>query len=243
MARLSGRLARTKRRPPPVTVLPPTPPGLLWGFDSDGGNNPAALTAAWFAARFAEGYRVYGTTGHSNWGGNEKPWTGCQALFANAIAGGIPYIYLYGRSVEHIGEAIDAAGQYAARIAFVELDVEDPGHPLARWMANLALARLIQAGNPTPRVIVYSGRGMWGNAGMDVNDASFADLPLHEYAGEATSWPTHAPLDEAPRLAFGGWNENAATTRHAVQLRMMVPVMRGGVAIDESAFLASLVEG
>lgn len=225
---------RPRHTRPPVTdtsVIPAPPAGMLWGFDADGGNNPGAMTVDWFTQMYAAGYRVFGTTGHTNWSGVEHGWTGCQALLQNALDAGF-YVYLYGRSVEFYSDALDSAGPLASQLCMFQLDVEDKGHPLTRAIIDGAKAK-IAAINPNMRLTAYSGKGMMGNMGMDTSDPQFSDVPLHEYAGEVTGWP--GSMATAPINQFAGWNQ-PGTMRVGWQLRMANPVTRFGVSVDEDAF-------
>lgn len=185
-------------------------------------------------------YDVYGVPCYTPWSG---PWTDCRTLIGNALAGGIPYFYVYGRPVNQCRAAIDAMGPYVSDPHFVgfELDLE-PETPSVLLTQSIAsdCAAYLAARNPKARVWIYSGKGMWDAVGMT---GCWSSYGLHEFAGDVATWP--ASLGQAPLNQFGCWNDTSrpGSLRIMWQLRMqdMAPT-RFGVKVDEDAFSEAFLQ-
>ena len=182
-------------------------------LDTDFGIN-AIPTVSWFTDRRNEGYTGFVTTGHTSWAGVYQVWSGTQEALGKALQAGM-WIGLYGRSVEYWNEAIDNAGAYKRYLKFYLLDVEteDVGtHVLTRAMVDGVKAKGV-------RPIIYTASSMW-NTIMSSSQA-FSDVPLLDYIGLVTGWPTVLPTPN-----YGGWQQ-----RIGAQLRLAES--HGSIDIDD----------
>lgn len=193
----------------------------------------SGLTQAWFNARYAEGVRLFITSG-TPWSPTEPvtlntPRTEVQGVFAMAIAAGMK-IGLYTRNPNHYNAGLDAAGPYISQLQFFALDVEpDPGTPVTQAMMNGVAARGV-------RPIVYAGSGFWASV-QGSNTTAFSSYPLWDTQAEATfnynAWKANPDFMAPAPVAYGGWN---VPGNYRVGVQQKFEHVIDGISVDLNSF-------
>ncbi|PND58486.1 hypothetical protein CRM90_07590 [Mycobacterium sp. ENV421] len=189
------------------------------------------VDAAWFAAAYNDGFRLYvaSTTTVDHWPpGQRTPWEAAPEQMKMALDAGF-MIAAYSRDPALWQVGIDAAAPYVDQLQFFAFDIEDSGSQLTRAMVDGVASTGV-------RPVVYTFRKRWRQImGGDVTE--FADLPLWE-AGPIAGWTPDRPADLAKPtpIPFGGWN---TPDNPRIGVQQGQNVILHGVKLDTNTFNAS----
>lgn len=219
-------------------VTPPAaPPAAVKALDSDQENIPEA----WFAARAAEGVKLFVTAG-TPWSvaGTETvntPRVSIQEQFRFALKYGMK-IALYTRDPDHYNTGLDAAGPYISALQFFAVDVEpDPGKPVTQAHIDGVTARGV-------RPVVYAGSGFWADI-QGGNTTAFQQYPLWDTDARETfsyaNWQANgADLLSPTPVAYGGWNR-PGNENLRIGVQQLFDLMLDGVKVDLNSFRADFL--
>lgn len=164
---------------------------------ADGGNNPAALTQAWFDAVKRAGHQGFATQGN-RWQSTDY-WPDSGVFLDRALTAGL-FVAIYARYPEAWESVLNGLGpDLAAKLRCFCLDVEPETtgkHPVYPQHVDGLVLR-------DQRPIIYSNAGMWADVMANPDSVEFATVALWDRAIRAKQ-PTG--MGQQPLWPFAGWN-------------------------------------
>jgi len=182
---------------------------------------------AWFAAAYAEGFRLY-ILAVTDWG-TCTPSARTQPQLQMALDAGLK-VAAYTRNPACWQAGIAATGPYSARLQFFALDIETGSPPLTREMITGVQGLGV-------RPVVYSGAAMWPPLMGDTT--GFSDVALWDTATgplDYASWTADVLAPEP--VPYGGWNA-PGNLRIGVQQEFERTL--NGVRVDLNSFDAAFL--
>ena len=182
---------------------------------------------AWFAAAYAEGFRLY-ILAVTDWG-TCTPSARTQPQLQMALDAGLK-VAAYTRNPACWQAGIAATGPYSARLQFFALDIETGGPPLTRDMITGVQGLGV-------RPVIYSGAAMWPL--LMGATTEFSDVALWDTATGPLDYPSWTADVLAPEpVPYGGWN-SPENMRIGVQQEFERTL--NGVRVDLDSFDAAFL--
>ncbi|MDY7541926.1 hypothetical protein [Cryobacterium sp. 5B3] len=182
---------------------------------------------AWFAAAYAEGFRLY-ILATTNWG-TCTPAAHTQPQLQMALDAGLK-VAAYTRDPACWQAGIAATGPYSTVLQFFALDIETGSPPLTRDM-------ITGVQDLGVRPVIYSGAAMWPLLMGDTTE--FSDVALWDTAAGPLDFPSWTPDVLAPEpVPYGGWNDSG-NLRIGVQQEFERTL--NGVRVDLNSFDAAFL--
>ncbi|MCI4658985.1 glycoside hydrolase family 25 protein [Cryobacterium zhongshanensis] len=182
---------------------------------------------AWFAAAYAEGFRLY-ILATTEWG-TCTPAARTQPQLQLALDAGLK-VAAYTRDPACWQAGIAATGPYSTVLQFFALDIETGSPPLTRDMITGVQGLGV-------RPVIYSGAAMWPL--LMGTSTEFSDVALWDTSTGPLDYPSWTADVLAPRpVPYGGWND-PENLRIGVQQEFERTL--NGVRVDLNSFDAAFL--
>jgi hypothetical protein len=208
---------------------------LTRAVDTDFGGGGTPPPQEWFDNLVTLGYEGFITTSHTYWDGNPQPNPNANISLQRALNAGL-WIGCYARPVHYWEDAINVLDpEIRSQLKFFTLDVEH--EPSGTYPVLREYVTGVESYGVRP--IIYSSSSLWSDV-MGPDNEDFADVPLHDFAGDIDGWPT--VIYEEPIETYGGWN-TPQTMRVGWQIRMIDPPSIDGIPVDDNVFTREFIFG